>query len=582
MTRKTLFPLLTMALLLALLSFLPGRAAGEEAYDTLSFEMTATLLRAEKQTPVLSAIGEKSFAQFQQGDTCRVIGQSGNFYRVIFQDRIGYIRKSALSLSGRRTAHPLPEEALSDLRLEDYVPLQRDAKNPALTGTVRAERKMDSLYLFIWDARKLRVEKALLIPLAEPADTVEASSLTRYLAMDGIKAGRKVLVLEGGADGEMTVLFRTLWAVRGVFDEPAHVTKLCSVSAPQALSYNIKTSWKPESALDPLTVEIPKKAGARLMTLEWTQPPASFTVELYGRDGELLSSEAKHTGFYLDAIPLTPEVGKAVIFVEGGENCGVICLRVYPKQYAEHAVQQWEPLPEKIDLMAVSAHQDDELLFLGGTVPYACAAGKKTAMVYMANCGRNRYREALDGMWTAGLKYHPVFFHWGDTKVKSLKASEDRWRNDNGGVDPRVSIVRLIRQYRPDVIVTQDLKGEYGHNQHKLTALLWAESVLLCKDPDFDPESAGQWGVWDVKKMYVHLYPENQITMDWDQPLNDGTPFTYMMRTKEAFDKHRSQQTAYSLDKHGKWYDNRLFGLYYTSVGPDVLKNDFFENIPGA
>ena len=27
-------------------------------------------------------------------------------------------------------------------------------------------------------------------------------------------------------------------------------------------------------------------------------------------------------------------------------------------------------------------------------------------------------------------------------------------------------------------------------------------------------------------------------------------------------------------------YDNSKFGLYYTTVGPDVLCNDFMENIP--
>lgn len=581
MDRKLLFILLS-ALLLFHFSFLPAQAEGDPDPATLSFEMTATLLRSEKQAAVLSGIGEKSFARLQRGDVCRVIGWKGNFYKVIFKGRTGYIRKSVLALGGRQTEEPLKEELLSELTLQDYVPSQRDAKNPVLKGTLRAGRKLDSLYFFVWDARRLQVEKALFIPLSEPTDTVSASFLTRHIAMDGITGGRKIYVLEGSAGGETTVLFRTPCVVRGNLSEPAHVTDRCRVSSSQVLSGNIKTSWKPNSPDVPLTVEIPPEAGARLMTLEWTQPPASFTVEMYAKDGSLLSSMQKQTGFYADSISLTQDVRKVKVFVrDSSRDCGIICLRVYPEQYAAHAVQQWEPMPEKIDLMAVSAHQDDELLFLGGTVPYSCAMGRKTAMVYLANGGRQRCREALDGMWTAGLRYHPVFFNWSDAKVSSLKASEDRWRKDNGNVDPRVTIVRLIRQYRPDVIVTQDLEGEYGHNQHKLSALLWAESVHLCKDPAFDPESAGQWGVWDVKKMYVHLYPDNQITMDWDQPVDDTSPFTYWMVIKDAYSKHRSQQTAYSLEKHGRWYDNRVFGLYYTSVGPDVKKNDFFENIPG-
>ena len=34
------------------------------------------------------------------------------------------------------------------------------------------------------------------------------------------------------------------------------------------------------------------------------------------------------------------------------------------------------------------------------------------------------------------------------------------------------------------------------------------------------------------------------------------------------------------MENDGNRYDNRKFGLYFTTVGPDVKKNDFFENIP--
>ena len=53
-----------------------------------------------------------------------------------------------------------------------------------------------------------------------------------------------------------------------------------------------------------------------------------------------------------------------------------------------------------------------------------------------------------------------------------------------------------------------------------------------------------------------------------------------MFLAKEGFDKSKSQQAYFSMERHGNLYDNHLFGLYYTSVGPDVQKNDFMENIP--
>ena len=107
-----------------------------------------------------------------------------------------------------------------------------------------------------------------------------------------------------------------------------------------------------------------------------------------------------------------------------------------------------------------------------------------------------------------------------------------------------------------------------------------AEAIALAADPNYDPQSVETYGVWQIKKAYVHLYEKNQIRMDWDQVVEEDDPtVTAMFLAKEAYDKHRSQRSAFSMEHHGKLYDNTLFGLYYTAVGPDVEKNDFLENV---
>ena len=141
-------------------------------------------------------------------------------------------------------------------------------------------------------------------------------------------------------------------------------------------------------------------------------------------------------------------------------------------------------------------------------------------------------------------------------------------------------IVEALRRYKPEVIVCQDFNGEYGHGQHKLTVQLAADAVALANDPQYDPESAEKWGIWEVKKMYSHLYPENVIHMDWTQPLDESGVITPIFLANEAYDKHRSQVASFNMRRDGKKYDNTAFGLYYTTVGPDINKNDFMENIP--
>lgn len=50
---------------------------------------------------------------------------------------------------------------------------------------------------------------------------------------------------------------------------------------------------------------------------------------------------------------------------------------------------------------------------------------------------------------------------------------------------------------------------------------------------------------------------------------------------QQAFLCHKSQQNGHHEVKDVKYgaYNTSKFGLYYTSVGPDVNKNDFMENI---
>jgi len=87
-----------------------------------------------------------------------------------------------------------------------------------------------------------------------------------------------------------------------------------------------------------------------------------------------------------------------------------------------------------------------------------------------------------------------------------------------------------------------------------------------------------------VPKTYVHLYGENQIRMDWNVPLAAFGGKTGLEVAAEALECHVSQ-----MDENAAWQmadvssgqcDNGLFGLWRTTVGPDVAGGNMFENIP--
>ena len=136
-----------------------------------------------------------------------------------------------------------------------------------------------------------------------------------------------------------------------------------------------------------------------------------------------------------------------------------------------------------------------------------------------------------------------------------------------------------IRRYRPEVIVTHDLDGEYGHNQHKITSRLMQGAIEAAADATRFPDTAAQYGIWQVKKLYIHLYGENQVNMPWKVPLAELDGRTPLEVARLGYAEHASQQKYFQVEDGGK-YDNALFGLAFSTVGQDSGSNDMFENIP--
>ena len=159
---------------------------------------------------------------------------------------------------------------------------------------------------------------------------------------------------------------------------------------------------------------------------------------------------------------------------------------------------------------------------------------------------------------------------------RTLAAAEKRW-----GHEVTVSaIVALIRRFEPEVVVTHDLDGEYGHGAHRATALCTLEAVSAAADGTLFPESADLYGAWQVKKLYLHLYDTGTVTMDWRVPLAAFDGQTALDVANEAYAMHVSQQEYHQNVYDSGDFSSAEFGLAYTTVGQDAAGGDFFENIP--
>ncbi len=258
-------------------------------------------------------------------------------------------------------------------------------------------------------------------------------------------------------------------------------------------------------------------------------------------------------------------------------------------------VQQWQPAPEKADLLVLAGHPDDEILFFGGTIPYYAGERGMNVVVAYLTCGtysdgtQVRRSELLNGLWEMGVRMYPVIGDFWDKYSKRLETAYDAW----GKTKVYQFITQLIRQYKPEVVVTHDVNGEYGHGAHRVCADSMLNCIPQAADAGRFPDSAAQFGVWQVKKLYLHLGKSGQIEMDWDQPLSAFDGRTGFQMAQAGFEWHKSQHEAgqknpdtgkfeyFVVEDRSSPYSCYRFGLALSTVGPDLNQNDFFENVPG-
>lgn len=305
----------------------------------------------------------------------------------------------------------------------------------------------------------------------------------------------------------------------------------------------------------------------------WDYPPGPWELETPGATGAI---QAGQHGFLHELVSFTAPVTEVILRPLEGEY--TLCdLYLFTAGTLPDWVHQWQPPLDKADLLVLPTHADDEHLFFGGTLPvYAGEREMNVQVVYLTNHFGEPYRphELLNGLWAVGVTNYPIMSAYPDLYADSLAAAQGLYDQE----DITRYQVEILRRFKPEVIVAHDINGEYGHGVHILNAVTLLDALELAPDESFDPASAQEYGVWDVPKTYLHLWAENQVVMDWDQPLSRFDGKTAFEMAVEGFSHHASQQTYFAVEQWGP-YDCRLFGLARTTVGPDVAGGDFFENI---
>ncbi len=302
----------------------------------------------------------------------------------------------------------------------------------------------------------------------------------------------------------------------------------------------------------------------------------AFAYDLQVRDGDTWRT-VDQGGKYLTHWHVLPEpVQELRILVTGKEHLRLAGLRVFASGDPPPEIQRWDTL-EKCDLMLLTAHPDDEILWFAGLMPtYAGERKLRLQLAVLVPTGGQRKQELLAAVWHCGVTHYPEFLGFVDKNSRTLEKQYRVWRGKSRVIS---RVVEAIRKHQPEVLITHGENGEYGHGAHKAAANAAKNAVKLAGRAKRYPASVKKYGVWEVKKLYLHEYKKNPIVCDWNQSLSAFGGKTGYEVAQEAFLFHGSQvRRNWSFKVHGA-HDNAHFGLYYSSVGMDSGIGDLMEHI---
>lgn len=341
-------------------------------------------------------------------------------------------------------------------------------------------------------------------------------------------------------------------------------------------------------------------AAGHTVTIACDQPIAGISMKFQKPSGgwtvtaDDCTLEFGQQGYQHDFADVS-ELGANRVTVTFSAPTDVAELRVFGEGELPDDVQVWQPCHEKADIALFSTHNDDEHLFFLGLIPDALARGKKIEVIYFANHYGEpiRMHELLNALWKVGLRNYPVMGPFPDQYSETLPAAKQNLAYAGFSYDSVIGYqVAMLRRFRPEIAVGHDINGEYGHGQHRANSDSLMNAVNLSGNPAYYPDSAAQYGAWDVPKTYIHLWGQNRLVMNYDIPLDYYGGKTAYQVSMEGYACHNSQQytwfTQWARGYAGApitaasqigVYSPCIYGLYRSTVGLDTGINDMFEHI---
>ncbi len=171
-------------------------------------------------------------------------------------------------------------------------------------------------------------------------------------------------------------------------------------------------------------------------------------------------------------------------------------------------------MAEKLKLMCILAHPDDESLAIGGTLAKYAAKGVDIHLV-TATRGENG--------WPWNMADYPGPEQFGQQREAELRAAakalgirhvellnySDGKLDEANPTEVQIRLAASIRRIRPQVIVTFDPNGIYGHPDHIAISQLTMAAILHARDRCFRGTTNAK--PYCVSKLYYIALSQKQL-----------------------------------------------------------------------
>ena len=253
---------------------------------------------------------------------------------------------------------------------------------------------------------------------------------------------------------------------------------------------------------------------------------------------------------------------------------------------------------DKLTLVTIHAHPDDEAISTGGILAKYSAEGIRTVLV---TCTKGELGESEDPL------YRPPLPDMGITEIRekelaaairilNIGAYHNLNYKDSGMAgtpdnhDPKAfawaditeaahRLADIIRRERPQVIVTYDENGIYGHPDHIMANRVTQAAFAAASDPNLPLDASEP--PWQSGKLYFFALPKTQLKRFKRAAENEGNAEAAtvdLMGTPDVEITTRIDITRYLDQKFGAVFSHASqFGPSHRFHNlPDALKAEMF------